>query len=238
MRGIDFLQEREDIDHEKIGVSGNSLGGAKASWMAVLEPRIKMAIVSGWAFDNVGLRSKYCTKVPNQIMREICTWPELVSLAAPDCAMIVMNGDADWIIDTDDDGHAWRGTRSHVAEAAKVYKNLGQEGKIQAWFEPEGGHRPYMLHKDALVWIHKHLGTPGKTLEEIQNLPTVNSGDWCAANGVKLETLYKTNLHQSGATIADVGIKLILMKDLACLKPEEKGSPEFTIEGWLEQIEK
>ncbi|MDP6749872.1 MAG: hypothetical protein QGH37_23160 [Candidatus Poribacteria bacterium] len=28
MRGIDFLLQRDDIDPERIGVAGNSLGGA------------------------------------------------------------------------------------------------------------------------------------------------------------------------------------------------------------------
>ena len=50
MRGIDVLMERDDIDHDKMGVAGNSLGGAKAGWLAAMEPRIKMAIVSGWTF--------------------------------------------------------------------------------------------------------------------------------------------------------------------------------------------
>lgn len=59
MRGIDFLLEREDIDPQRVGVAGNSLGGAKAGWMAALEPRIHMAIVSGWAYENIGLRTNH-----------------------------------------------------------------------------------------------------------------------------------------------------------------------------------
>ena len=47
--------QRDDIDHDRIGVAGNSLGGAKAGWMAAVEPRIKMAIVSGWAYHDIAL---------------------------------------------------------------------------------------------------------------------------------------------------------------------------------------
>ncbi|MBI3467588.1 MAG: acetylxylan esterase [Planctomycetes bacterium] len=76
MRAIDFLRTREDIDQERIGVAGYSLGGAKASWMAALEPRLKLAIVCGWAYHDVTLNTKFCTRVPNQRMRRLCEWPE------------------------------------------------------------------------------------------------------------------------------------------------------------------
>lgn len=36
IRGIDFLLSRDDVDAQRIGVGGNSLGGAKASWMGVV----------------------------------------------------------------------------------------------------------------------------------------------------------------------------------------------------------
>ncbi len=237
MRAIDFLCQRDDVDHTKIGVAGNSLGGAVASWMAALEPRLKLALVSGWAYNNVTLRSKYCTKVPNQMMREICSWPEFLSLAAPNCAIMVMNGDADWIIDSDDDGTAWRGTQSAVSEAAKVYQSQGAPGNVRAWLEAKGGHRPYMIHPDALLWIHQHLGTPLLSKQQIQDLPVINSGRWCDANQIPLERLYGTELHQRGATLVDFQLSYWNREKLACLKPEERGTPAFTLEGWLKQIE-
>lgn len=237
MRGIDFLLERDDIDPDRIGVAGNSLGGAKAGWMAAVEPRIKMAIISGWAFHDVTIRSKYCTKLPNQRMREMLTWTEYAALAAPHCAVSIMNGDADWVIDRDDDGSAWAGTRAVVGRAAKVYERLGSPGKIRAWFEADGGHRPYFAYKESLEWIHQYLGTPAKTLEQIRALPTINSGDWCDAHGIRLERLYGTPLHQRGATLTDMELRPIPREKLSCLNPGELGSPPFTVEGWLQQIE-
>ena len=237
MRGIDFLCQREDIDHDRIGVAGNSLGGAKAGWMAALEPRIKLALVSGWAFHDIGLRTKYCTKAPNQRMREFCTWTEYAALAAPHCAVLVMNGDADWVIDRDDNGTAWAGTRAVVREAAKTYERLDGTGKIATWFEKDGGHRPYFVYKEALEWVHQNLGTPAATLDEIRALPTINSGRWCDQHGIKLERLYGTPLHQRGATLPDLSLRPTPREVLSCLKRGELGSPEFTIEGWLRQIE-
>ena len=231
MRGIDFLFTRSDIDRERVGVAGNSLGGAKASWMLALDTRLKLALVSGWALcDTMTVTGKFCTRVPNQRLRTLCTWPEFLSLAAPHCAVLILNGDADVIIDTEGDSAAWEGTRNTVASAAPNFP----DGHIACWFEPAGGHRPYFGYTIALEWIHRHLGAPGFDPEE--SLPTLNSGDWCDANGIVLEKLYGTDLHQRGATLPDLGIRPIHRTDLACLRPEEIGDPRYTLEGWLEQI--
>ena len=236
MRGIDFLLERDWIDPNRIGVAGNSLGGAKAGWMAALEPRIAMAIVSGWAYDDVTLRSKYCTRLPNERMREQLSWTDYASLAAPDCAVLITNGDADWVIDRGVPS-VWERTRQVVSQTSNVYKRLGSPGGIRASFEAGGGHRPYFVYKQSLEWIHHHLGTPTMTLRQICELPTVNAGQWCDSHGIKLERLYGTPLHQRGATLPDLGLRPTPRSMLSCLEPDELGSPEFTVAGWLEEIE-
>lgn len=75
------------------------------------------------------------------------------------------------------------------------------------------------------------------TLQQIRSLPTVNAGQWCDTHGIQLESLYGTPLHQRGATLPDLNIRPTPREQLACLKPEELGSLEFTVEGWLKRIE-
>jgi len=237
MRGIDFLETREDIDHDKIGVAGNSLGGAVAGWMAALEPRIKMALVCGWAYHDISLRTKFCTMLPNQRMRQLLGWGEYASLAAPDCAVMIMNGDADWVIDREDDKSAWTGTDRAVKQAGRTYEAFDAGGQVRAWYEADGGHRPYFAYKDALEWIHRQLGTPAMSLDRIRELPTLNSGDYCDRNGIRLERLYGTPLHQRGATLPDVGIRPIPPGEMAALRPDELGSAGFTVAGWLNSLD-
>ncbi|MCZ6671704.1 MAG: hypothetical protein O7C75_02070, partial [Verrucomicrobia bacterium] len=209
-----------------------------AGWMAALEPRIKMAIVSGWAYQDIALRTKYCTKLPNQRMRELMNWAEYAALASPDCAVKIMNGDADWVIDREDDKSAWSGMSKAIDNASAIYESLGAKGKVETWYEADGGHRPYFAYKEALEWIHHHLGTPAMSLEEIRNLPTMNSGEYCDQNDIQLERLYGTPLHQRGATLPDIGIRPTPRELLACLKLGELGGDDFTVEGWLKQITK
>lgn len=49
MRCVDLLQARSDVDPEKIGVIGHSLGGHNAIFVACFDPRIKAIVSScGW----------------------------------------------------------------------------------------------------------------------------------------------------------------------------------------------
>jgi poly(3-hydroxybutyrate) depolymerase len=237
MRGVDFLESLPWVDSDRMGVAGLSLGGAKAGWMLALDPRLKMALVAGWAFGDILLEyGKFCTRVPNQRLRALCEWTDYLALAAPHCAVLVLNGDADVIIDCDGDGVVWRGTQRVVDEVAKVYATRGGAGKIDCFFEVGGGHRPYHGYKVALEWIHLHLGTPGWTRQQVRALPEINAGQWCDEQGVEIEAFYGTLLNDRGATMVDLGLKAIGRKELACLDKNEIGAKQYTLEGWLEMV--
>lgn len=234
MRGIDLLLTRKDIDPNRIGVAGNSLGGAKATWMLALDTRLRLGLVSGWGYgDHLTIHGKFCTRIPNQRMRELCNWNDFLSLPAPHCAVFILNGDADVIIDDIGDNTIWNQTRQTVQTVSAQFPN----SHIACWFEPNGGHRPYHGHKIALEWIHNHLGTPNMSLEQIRALPTIQAGTWCDNNHIPLEKLYGTSLHQRGTTLPDLNLTAISRKHLACLTPNEVGDPQYTIEGWLQTIQ-
>lgn len=44
LRGMDYLVSREDIDSERIGTIGISMGSTMAWWVAALDPRVKVTI--------------------------------------------------------------------------------------------------------------------------------------------------------------------------------------------------
>lgn len=49
MRSVDLLQKREDVDPQKIGVMGHSLGGHNAMFVAAFDTRLKVVVSSsGW----------------------------------------------------------------------------------------------------------------------------------------------------------------------------------------------
>ncbi|MCG6928881.1 MAG: alpha/beta hydrolase family protein [Acidobacteria bacterium] len=46
IRGVDYLLTRDDVDPERLAVAGNSGGGTQAAYLAVVEPRLAVAVSS------------------------------------------------------------------------------------------------------------------------------------------------------------------------------------------------
>lgn len=228
MRGLDFLESLPWVDSRRMAAAGNSLGGAVAGWLFALEKRLRATIVSGWAFSDYLCRwSKHCTRVPNQKLRAVCTWPEFLALGHG--ALLVMNGDNDPVIDHDASGTVWRDTAAHLAAAE------GAGERLATWTCPGGGHRPYHGTKAALAFLRKHLGArPSPSF--LAAVPELNYGQWCDRYGVTLERLYGTEQHYRGTVLPDLDLRPIARQDLAVLRSQEIGGNDFTIDGWLSSI--
>ena len=232
MRGIDFLHTLNWIDTDRIGVTGNSLGGAVASWLFALDPRLRATIVSGWTFtDDLRYRAKHCSTAPIHALRAVCEWREFLALGSENNALLVLNGDADTVIDKAQSGAPWRDTVTHLNAFA------AGDRCARYWFCPGGGHRPYQGNKEALRFIHEHLGTPRMTAEQIESLRELHFGTWCDRHGIAQERLYGTELHYRGAILPDLGQAFIPREQLEVLTPGELGTPEFTIDGWLSKLD-
>ncbi|MCL2118630.1 MAG: hypothetical protein FWH27_09420 [Planctomycetaceae bacterium] len=60
IRLVDILESRPEVDKERLGVGGLSMGGEWTMWLAACDLRLKAAIVSGWMCTTEG-----CLSVPN-----------------------------------------------------------------------------------------------------------------------------------------------------------------------------
>ena len=240
MRGVDFIQTCKGIDADRVGVAGQSMGGALSSWMAALDPRLKVSIISGAClgpYTSVVGHGKRCEFIPRQRMLKFCNWVDFMRLSVPHCAILVLNGEEDFQRRWD-----WAQTTQVVADAAKQYELAGAAGKIKAWYRKDAGHRPYHNGKEAMLWLEAYLGTPGWTCQEIKTLPTITLAEWCNRHEIdyrrQLRKYQTRPLHYAGADLVDIEIQPFSVTELKCLRPDEQGRPQYTLAGWLEQIEK
>jgi len=75
MRAVDLLVARPEVDRERIGVGGLSMGGEWTMWLAACDLRLKVAVVSGWMCTTEGVFS-----VPNCACWELPGFVELMDV--------------------------------------------------------------------------------------------------------------------------------------------------------------
>jgi hypothetical protein len=74
-RCVDILGARPEVDAERIGVGGLSMGGEWTMWLAACDQRLKVAVVSGWMCTTEGVFS-----VPNCACWELPGFVELMDV--------------------------------------------------------------------------------------------------------------------------------------------------------------
>ena len=237
MMGLGYLATRGDVDARRLGCAGVSLGGTVAGYLLALDGRLKVAIPAGWFFrpeDRV--IGKDCSRIPAKEMQQVMSNGELLGLAAPHCAVLVANGDADTVIDKQGSGMvAVRDLGASLEQAQEIYCLYdGADGRIGALLEPGGGHRHYYLTRSALLWAHAHLQPAGMTAAALLELPEMLFGDWADRCEVALEALYGTPLHFRGLRLPDLQVRPLPEAHRRCLQPGEVGTARFTLEGWLD----
>jgi predicted dienelactone hydrolase len=162
MRCVDYLQSLPEVDGERIGAIGHSLGGHNAIFLGVFDPRIKCVVsncgfcsfptymkgnLAGWSHDGYMpyIRTKYELK-PGKMPWD---FTEAVTALAPR-AFLASAPRQDHNFDL-------QGVKDCVAAAEPVYKLLGAAEKLKAYY-PEGDHNfPEGTRKVAYEFLDRWL---------------------------------------------------------------------------------
>jgi dienelactone hydrolase len=103
VRTVDYLVSRPEVDRERIGCVGLSVGGLRSCHLAALDERIKAAVVVGWMTSFPTQLRKHVrntighTKLVPGLYRYL-DYPDVASLAMPS-ALLVINGRKDGLFD-------------------------------------------------------------------------------------------------------------------------------------------
>ncbi|HEY4308655.1 MAG TPA: alpha/beta fold hydrolase [Pirellulales bacterium] len=162
MRAVDFLAAREDVDPDRLGVIGHSLGGHNAMFVGVFDPRLKVIVSScgwtpfhdyyrgnltGWTSDRYmpRLRDDYSLD-PDRVPFDFY---EVVAALAP--RGFFSNSPLR------DNNFEVAGVRKAIAEAEKVYELLAAGDRLQVRY-PDCEHDfPPEVRREAYQFIDKIL---------------------------------------------------------------------------------
>jgi dienelactone hydrolase len=137
MRTVDYLQSRPEVDGKRLGVAGLSFGGTMTTYLAALEPRLKVACISGYLStvkgDAMTLRGNgnFCGAQYMPGLLTIGDIPEVAGLIAPKPLCVEM-GEQDQCFVIED-------TKKAFAQLKKIYKAAGVPERLIGDVHP-GGH--------------------------------------------------------------------------------------------------
>ena len=162
MRCVDYLQSRPEVDPDRIGAIGHSLGGHNSIFLGVFDERVRWVVSScgfcsfptymkgnlaGWSHDGYMplIKTRY------ELKPEKMPWdfPEAVAALAPRAFLAVAP--------VRDHNFDLQGVRDCLSAAGPVYKLLGAEEKLKGYY-PEAGHDfPDDARKVAYEWLDRWL---------------------------------------------------------------------------------
>lgn len=153
IRAIDYLQSRQEVDGERIGITGRSGGGAYSWWVAALDERVKVAV------PVAGITSMHnhivdgCIEGHCDCMYMVNTYawdfPEVAALVAPR-PLLISNTDKDRIFPLD-------GVVDVYAKTRRIYELYGALDNIGLNIA-EGPHKDTQeLRVNAFHWMNRFL---------------------------------------------------------------------------------
>ncbi len=245
VRGIDLLRSHPQVDSERIGCAGSSLGGTVTQYLAAVEERLAVCINSAWAADYRLLDGAKgcCFRLPG-LMQEV-NQAEMIALAAPHCAYLVMTGLIDEVCPP-------AGAQEMVAAARRVYGLYGDPERCRLVLNPETGHQPYHISPTGVEWLQEHLGvTPAweagapagvgaeSQTQDGKGVPAiVTLGEMAARHGTTIEKLYNVERHHKGAIVYDVNLVRREPAELRVLADAERLEGPYTLPRWLDDLER
>lgn len=153
IRALDYLLTRPEVDHQHIGVTGNSGGGMETTWLAGVDERITMAAPSCFI-------STLHRNIENEVVAdtEQCPWHMLELGLDHSDFIAVMAPKPVILLSQEKDFFDVRGTEEAYERLKHLYKLLGAEKNIKL-FVDSGYHGYSKENREAMYgWFNKATG--------------------------------------------------------------------------------
>jgi dienelactone hydrolase len=152
IRTVDYLLTRPEVDKDRIGCVGLSVGGLRSCHLAALDDRIKAAVVVGWmasfpaqlkrnVFNSIGH-----TKLVPGLYRYL-DYPDVATLTMPG-ALLVINGKRDELFDSD-------GVATSFKLLNDAYRKAGHPEKVRTRLYDTPHEFNAEMQTEAWEWLKK-----------------------------------------------------------------------------------
>jgi len=152
-KSVDYLTTREEVDPDRIGCCGLSLGGMRSYLLAGLDDRIKASVAAGFMTTTESMLDNRCRNHSNMVyiprLAEFMDIPDIASLSAPN-AMLVQQC-------ARDDLYNLKGMEDACAKIESVYRKLNLSDKFRATFYDNGHQFNRDMQEEAFQWLGKWL---------------------------------------------------------------------------------
>ena len=153
MRSVDYLSSRPEVDSDRLGCVGLSIGGLRTAYLVAADPRIKVSCVVGWM-------TQFRQQLRNHLRNH--TWmvyipgladqldlPDAAALTAPG-ALLVQQCERDRL-------YPMSGMRGSVDQLERIYAKAGMAERFRGeFYDVPHSFVPAMQEK-AFDWIAKWI---------------------------------------------------------------------------------
>lgn len=154
IRTVDYLASRPEVDPQRIGCLGISMGGYRTIFLAALEERIKAACIVGFMSTVRPMMQAHLDThsfvhfLPG--LHRHLDWPDLAALAAPR-ALLVQQCAQDRLF-------TLGGMQDSVRKIGAVYEKGGVAQKFSGRFYEAPHQFTRAMQDEAFAWLDQHLG--------------------------------------------------------------------------------
>jgi len=156
IRGIDYLLTREEVDPDRIGMTGRSGGGNLTAYLGALDDRILATApecyITGYEYIYKSIGPQCAEQNLYKMISAGLDHADFIEARAPKPTMMVT---------TTRDFFSIQGARESYAEASRMYHALGAEEKL-IMVEDDTVHRSTKKNREAMyAFFQKYLDNPG-----------------------------------------------------------------------------
>lgn len=150
---VDYLLTRTEVDPDRIGCLGLSLGGYRSAHLFGLDHRLKVGVVAGWMTTfakQMGNKLRHHTwmvYIPRQL--DFLDLPDVVTLNAPHPLMVINC--------KKDNLYTVEAMNSASEKIAKIYNKMGSADRFQSKMYDVPHSLNIQMQNDAISWLEKWL---------------------------------------------------------------------------------